>query len=136
MSKKAIITPVQIRFSDIDGMLHVGNSIYQDYFDLGRVDFFQRLFGKKFFEEQSIMIVVRTEIDYKVQTFLTDDIEVVTQLTKIGNKSIQLEQVIRNCRDNTIHVRCLSIMSGYNKVTGQSIVIPEQWRTIFSQYLP
>ncbi len=133
MNNPMIITPIQIRFSDIDGMLHVGNSIYQDYFDLGRVDFFQHLFGKNFFKEQCTMIVVRTEIDYKVQTFLTDNIDVTTQLKKIGNKSIQLEQSIRS--SNVIHVQCLSVMSGYDKVTGKSIVLPEQWRNIFSQYL-
>jgi acyl-CoA thioester hydrolase len=34
------ITPIQIRFNDIDKLNHVTNSVYQQYFDLGKMDYF------------------------------------------------------------------------------------------------
>ena len=37
--------PIQMRFNDVDALGHVNNSMYQQYFDLGRVDYFLRMPG-------------------------------------------------------------------------------------------
>ncbi|HRE23498.1 MAG TPA: thioesterase, partial [Bacteroidia bacterium] len=38
-----IITPIQIRFSDIDWMGHVNNAVYLSYIEKARIDFSERL---------------------------------------------------------------------------------------------
>ncbi|HNH02222.1 MAG TPA: acyl-CoA thioesterase, partial [Leptospiraceae bacterium] len=57
-----IITPIQIRFSDLDAMRRVNNSVYSSYLELGRMDF-----CKKYLEIQTLedipFVLVRVELD-------------------------------------------------------------------------
>ena len=36
-------TPIQIRFNDIDQLGHATNSVYQQYFDLGKMAYFDHV---------------------------------------------------------------------------------------------
>lgn len=38
---------IQIRFNDIDMNGHVNNGIYHSFFDMGRVDYFSKVFREK-----------------------------------------------------------------------------------------
>jgi hypothetical protein len=42
-----IITPIQIRFSDMDPMQRVNNSVYSSYLELGRLDFCKKYISIK-----------------------------------------------------------------------------------------
>ena len=39
--------PIQIRFSDVDRLNHVNNACYLNYFELGRVKYFNEVFKDK-----------------------------------------------------------------------------------------
>lgn len=38
-------TPVQIRYTDLDLQGHVNNSVYLNFFDLAKIDYFNRVKG-------------------------------------------------------------------------------------------
>ena len=40
MQLPSVSTAIQLRFSDVDMLGHVSNSLYARYFDLGRIDFY------------------------------------------------------------------------------------------------
>ena len=42
---RTLTTPVQQRFSDIDSFHHVNNVAQQMYFDVGKVDYYQKVLG-------------------------------------------------------------------------------------------
>jgi acyl-CoA thioester hydrolase len=37
------ILPIQVRFSDVDMMGHVSNTIYQNYYDSGKIHYFDKV---------------------------------------------------------------------------------------------
>ena len=37
------ILPIQVRFNDVDIMGHVSNTVYQSYYDSGKVDYFDKV---------------------------------------------------------------------------------------------
>lgn len=39
-------TPIQIRFNDIDQLGHATNSVYQQYFDLGKMAYLDQEIGR------------------------------------------------------------------------------------------
>ena len=41
------VTPVQIRFSDVDQYGHMNNSVYFSLYDLAKTSYFQDVFGEK-----------------------------------------------------------------------------------------
>ena len=50
-------TPIQIRFNDIDGMGHVNNAIYHEYFDTARLEYFHRVLGDVVNRHESGLII-------------------------------------------------------------------------------
>lgn len=44
---RTLTTPVQQRFSDIDSFHHVNNVAQQMYFDVGKVDYYQKVLGEE-----------------------------------------------------------------------------------------
>ena len=130
---KQIITPVQKRFSDVDSFMHVNNIWQQSYFDMGKTEFYTQVLGVTGVFDKLRIITASTHTDYWGQVRLTDDIVVVTQVSRIGNKSMTLHQCIM------LGERCLtessSVMVAFDFETQQTVAIPDEWRTKLEEYL-
>ncbi|MDR1021715.1 MAG: acyl-CoA thioesterase [Prevotellaceae bacterium] len=129
-----LITPVQIRFSDIDCFGHVNNSVYWSYFDVGRMDYLHRLFSDDFELRDETVILVHAEADYKVQTRLKDAISVRTGVTGVGERSIKMQQEIVNTKTGAVHVSSHSVLSGFSKATQKSIPIKPEWKNSIERF--
>lgn len=128
-------TSVQIRFSDIDSLGHVYNSIYNTYYDLGKSDFFAdvlnipKLFTKKGFVQASLTS------NFYIPVFVDDKIEVLTHIEKIGNKSITMFQQILDTENNVIKSDCRSILVSFDVESQKSMDMPAEWRKNFEAIL-
>ena len=130
---KEIITPVQKRFSDVDSFLHVNNIWQQSYFDMGKTDFYVKVLGVAGVFDRLRIITASTHTDYYGQVRLADDIVVVTDVSRIGNKSMTLHQRIM------LGDKCLtessSVMVAFDFETQQTVAMPEEWRVKLEEYL-
>src|SRR3954464_10997781 len=90
---KTVITPIQIRFVDIDRMGHVNNAVYLSYLETARLHYFKELGGVIDWYKEGV-ILGRVEINYKVPITLLDNLHVKTWCTRIGNKSFDLSYSI------------------------------------------
>ena len=128
MVESSFFLPIQIRFNDIDPWGHVNNAVYQNYFDLGRLQFFDKLFRESFIQRENGLIIARSETDFYEPVLLNDSIGVVTWLKRIGNKSITLIQEIIDQETNVVKARSASILVCMNYHAGESIQIPADCR--------
>lgn len=130
---KQLITPVQKRFSDVDSFMHVNNIWQQSYFDMGKTQFYTQVLGITGVFDKLRIITASTHTDYLGQVRLTDDIVVVTDVARVGNKSMTLHQRIMSGE------RCLtessSVMVAFDFELQQTVPIPEEWREKLSEYL-
>ena len=130
---KQLITPVQKRFSDVDSFMHVNNIWQQSYFDMGKTDFYTKVLGITGVFDRLRIITASTHTDYFGQVRLTDDIVVVTDVSRLGNKSMTLHQRIM-CGE-----RCLtessSVMVAFDFETQQTVQMPDEWRRKLEEYL-
>jgi acyl-CoA thioester hydrolase len=126
---KTVITPIQIRFVDIDRMGHVNNAVYLSYLETARLEYFKELGGVIDWYNEGV-ILGRVEINYKVPVRLTDIIYVKTWCTRIGNKSFDLSYSImkKNNEPEIEMVNSLSVLVCYDYGLKKSIEIPGQWR--------
>ena len=128
-----LITPVQKRFSDVDSFMHVNNIWQQSYFDMGKTAFYTQVLGVTGVFDKLRIITASTHTDYWGQVRLTDDIVVVTQVSRIGNKSMTLHQRIM------LGEKCLTesswVMVAFDFETQQTVAIPDEWRTKLEEYL-
>lgn len=130
---KQLVTPVQKRFSDVDSFMHVNNIWQQSYFDMGKTDFYTKVLGITGVFDRLRIITASTHTDYLGQVRLMDDIVVVTDVSRIGNKSMTLHQRIMS------EDRCLtessSVMVAFDFETQQTVPMPEEWRNALEEYL-
>ncbi|MDR1339139.1 MAG: acyl-CoA thioesterase [Prevotellaceae bacterium] len=123
---RTVVTPIQMRFNDIDGFGHVNNSVYNEYLDCGRVDYLNQIPGIDFLSGIERLVVVHIETDFLKPSFMGDELAVHTQIDKIGEKSIAMIQLITGTR-NELKLKSRSVMSTFNIDESTSFILPENW---------
>lgn len=123
------ITPIQIRFSDVDKLGHVNNAIYLSYLELARMHYFQEVAGGIKWEREGI-IMARIEIDYVAPVLLNEKLYVKTWCSRIGNKSFELSYTLYKKKDDADNeaARAKSIQVCFDYVAQKSIEMPALWR--------
>jgi acyl-CoA thioester hydrolase len=130
------IVPIQIRFSDIDRLDHVNNACYHNYFELGRVKYFNDVFKKEINWNEKGFVLARTEIDHIEPVFLNDIVHCCTKVIRLGNKSLTIANSLIK-EQNGSYVECASgigILVAMDYSSQQSILIPEKWAELMRQY--
>jgi acyl-CoA thioester hydrolase len=130
-----ITTNIQIRFNDIDGLGHVNNSVYSQYFDQGRMQYFTHLNnGEDVDWHEARLIIASTHIDFIKPVFLNEPIEVHTAVYKLGNKSLKMIQKLINTSTGELKATCKSVMVGFDPVLSEAIVLPPNWRQAIAAF--
>ncbi|MCC7513280.1 MAG: acyl-CoA thioesterase [Bacteroidia bacterium] len=126
-----IITPIQIRFSDIDCMGHVNNAVYLSYIEKARIDFSERLPLNINWRETGF-ILAQTQINYRHPALLNDNISVRTWCTRVGTKSFDLGFEVFKTTDNNkiILADGLTVLVCYNYRLSVSENLPEEWKKL------
>ena len=122
-------TPIQLRFSDIDGYLHVNNGVYFNYFEHARAVY---LYEHCHWDIMKVGTVVgRIEIDYLRPIHLTDQVEALVRCSKIGNTSFHLEQILwgkTKKGQSLVFAKCTCILVSVDMNTMKPVPVPEEYR--------
>lgn len=126
---KNIITPIQIRFSDVDKLGHVNNAVYLSYLELARMNYFKDVVGKINWNKEGV-IVARVEMDFVQSVMLNDKIFVKTWCSRTGNKSFDLSYSLfkKEGDEETEMLKGLTVMVCFNYELKKSVEMPEAWR--------
>jgi acyl-CoA thioester hydrolase len=121
-------TPIQIRFNDVDVVGHVNNSVYQNYFDAARMRYFEKVFGYRLDWHDQLLVLVKIEIEYLKPVDMYDNIQVLTKVHHLGNKSLQMIQHLTG--EETSDIRCTNkaVLSGFDYKNNTAILLLQQWR--------
>ncbi|MDR3286636.1 MAG: acyl-CoA thioesterase [Prevotellaceae bacterium] len=119
--------PIQIRFSDIDRLGHVNNSIYSQYLDVARLDYLNKTIRKFINWDEKTLVLVHIDSDFLQPTHINDNIFVITQTTRIGNRSIAMNQQIVDDKGN-IKMKSHCIFSTLDVQNNISFPIPAEWK--------
>lgn len=136
LSKFKHKSAIQIRFKDIDHMGHVNNANHITYFELARIHYFRDVINEVVNWNEQGVILAKTEINYHRPILLSDNVFVYSRVSKMGNKSYEVEYVITAENDGEIFI-CASGMSVqvcYNYLINSTVAIPESWREKVQQF--
>ena len=127
-------TAIQMRFNDIDMLGHLNNTSYPDMFDLGKNDYFTKVkHGYIEWSKPSLMIV-HLDLDFLAQTRFSEHVEVLTQVTRLGDKSVHLVQQLVNVDTGEVKCQCQSVMCNFDPATGIPATITDEWRHDIAAY--
>ena len=123
---KILETAVQKRFSDIDPFQHVNNVSQQMYFDIGKLEYYQKVLGAEVLLGDLRIVTVSTTTSYMGQIRLNDEVRVTTTCEKIGNKSLTLLQQL--LVGDQVRSESRSVMVAFDFAQQDSIPVPDAWR--------
>ena len=89
---KYIESDIQIRFADADSLGHINNVNLQHYFDVGKMEFYEKVLGKTIDPDAESLILVSIHTNYHRQSRLHSQLVVRTWVEKIGNSSVTIFQ--------------------------------------------
>lgn len=122
-------TAIQMRFGDIDMFGHVNNGAYLQYADTAKFAFFTELMDEPFNPAAVGLVIASIKCDYYAQTFMSDEIEVLTAVTHVGHTSLTVEQrIVAANEDDDVHAIVSTVMVQFDPATGQPMPITDKWR--------
>lgn len=130
MKLPKVKTDIQVRFTDLDQLGHVSNSVYTQYLDMGRIDLYNAV--QKLLKEnnsdivQPINVVVSLKIDYLSEIKIGQSVYLETWCEKIGNTSKQFGQHIY--ADGKCAAKATVIVVGLDPETRQKVSYPKEWQ--------
>lgn len=123
---RVLETSIQKRFSDVDTFQHVNNVSQQSYFDVGKVDYYERVLGEEVLLGELRIVTVSTSTNYIDQVRMADKVHVTTTCEKVGTKSLTLFQQLfatgRLCSES----RSVMVVFDFAEQAGKPV--PDAWR--------
>lgn len=125
--------PVQLRILDIDAMGHVNNAIYFQLMDLAKMQYFTAL-GGVFDGKEESLVIVNVNCNFYSPAYFTENIEVLTGVESIGDKSLRLEQRVVNADTGDVKCVCHTVMAAFDPVTVRAIPVSDIWRSRIGEF--
>ncbi|EKB49888.1 acyl-CoA thioesterase [Cecembia lonarensis] len=120
--------PVQVRYSDIDGYMHVNNGVYFSYFEHARAAFLYKVCNWDIMKTGTV--VANINIDYLKPIHVFDLIKVYVRCIHIGRSSFVLEQVLMGNSEkgeNKVFAQALTTMVSVNMQTMKPVPVPPDY---------
>ncbi|MFN8169214.1 MAG: thioesterase family protein [Candidatus Nanopelagicales bacterium] len=125
---------VQLRWSDMDALRHVNNVQFLRFLEDARVQMMVEA-GRRGFESELHVVVVRHEIDYRRPLlFRTEPVVVDTWVTHVGRTSYAVAYEIREEHDDVVYATASTVMVCVDARDGRPQPLDEQLRTALEQF--
>lgn len=124
-------TEIQVRFSDLDMLGHVSNSVYAQYFDLARIDYFREV---REFSEVPQYVVASVKMDMLSEIRFDQQVVVETWCEGVGNKSMNIaHHLYANGECATVS---RSVLVGFDTQTRKAVPLPSDWQATDPALIP
>ena len=125
--------PIQFRFTDADRFGHVNNSVYLQYYDTAKIDYFEQV-GADIMHRDHAMVIAHIEFNFLGQVYTTDHVAVESAITHIGHRSMKLSQRLIDCETGEVKCEGFSIMVAYDLEKGESTEVWPEWIEALNRY--
>lgn len=126
--------PLQLRFNDIDMVGHLNNSIYISFLDLGKVHYFKAVMGSLVDWHHIPVVVVNININFYSPSYLEEELEVVTAVYAISERSLKMEQRVINRHTGDIKCVAYTVMAGFDPATATGAPIDPKWAAAIKEF--
>lgn len=118
--------PIQLRWNDADQFGHINNTLYFQYYDMAKMDYFANI-PDTHVDHRHAIVTVHVDADFLSQVHIGDHVSVETAVTHIGHKSFRLSQ--RLVDNDTHEVKCVgtTIMVAYDLELNEAVEMWPEW---------
>ena len=133
-TKFRVSVPIQVRMSDLDPFVHVNNGTQCHYFDIGRSFYLEKVLQNQVDWTTIDLVLVHIELDFAAPVEFHDQLVCESKIVEIGHKSLKMVQQLRDTKTDTVKTTCLSVLSGFDRQTHQSIPIQETYKRLIQEF--
>jgi acyl-CoA thioester hydrolase len=127
-------TPLQVRFRDTDAFGHVNNAVFFTYIELARIRYLLDVLQPPEPFERMPLILARVELDFRSPIMFGEDVEVQTQVNRIGRSSIAMSHVLTAGGEGRLVGEAQSVLVTYDYSIAKPMPVPDEWRTRIGEY--
>lgn len=125
---------IQLRFSDVDVLGHVNNTVYFAFYDTGKALYFTEVSGHTVDWRHVDRVIVNVDCAFIDQIVYGEQIEVLTRVISIGNKSFTMQQMLRDKQSGKIKSICTTVMVTFDPETHITIPVSAETRRQIETY--
>jgi acyl-CoA thioester hydrolase len=135
MSEYRFFHPIEVRYGDLDPQGHVNNAKVLTYMEQARIHYIKTLglWKSETFLDVGI-ILAEVRVTYRAPIYFGQSVRVGVRVTRLGNKSLDMEYSLRHSADNTELASGSSVLVAYDYRTRQPIPIPSHWRSTITEF--
>jgi len=118
---------VQTRFNDFDLLGHLNNSVYLQFMDLAKVNYFEAIMGKPLDLKGIATVIVNINVNFYSPSYFGEKLAVVTACIKISKRSFTLEQRVLNPDSGDVKCVATTVMASFDPATATSPELAPEW---------
>ena len=126
--------PVTVRYGDLDPQGHVNNAAFITYLEHARISYIRHL---NLWDGASLeigFILARIELDYQAPIELTNMVEVGVRVTRLGNKSLIMDYLIREIDTHRVFGEGKTVQIAYDYQTKKTIPLKDSWKKAIKKF--
>jgi acyl-CoA thioester hydrolase len=127
-------TPLQVRFRDTDAFGHVNNAVFFTYIELARIRYLLDVLQADRPFDRLPLILARVELDFRSPIMFGEDVEVETQVDRIGRSSIAMSHRMTAGDERRLVGEAQSVLVTYDYAAARPIPVPEEWRRRIAEH--
>jgi acyl-CoA thioester hydrolase len=127
-------TPLQVRFRDTDAFGHVNNAVFFTYIELARIRYLLDVLQPPEPFERMPLILARVELDFRSPIMFGEDVEVATQVDRIGRSSIAMSHRMTAGAEHRLVGEAQSVLVTYDYEIARPMPVPDDWRQRIGAY--
>lgn len=129
IKKYKLQTPISVRYNDLDTLHHVNNATYLMYLEEARVHYAKHVLGWNGDLNQLDMLLASVKVDYIQPLFLNSPVVIHTRVSKIGNKSFEMEYlIVIEEIERKLAAKASTVLVYFDMKTQKTSIIPEKLR--------
>lgn len=126
--------PIQIKMCDLDPFVHVNNGVQCNYFDYGRSQYFEHVFGTQIDWMTLDLVLVHIDLDFKSPIKIHDKINCETAIYQFGVKSFKMVQRLICTETGQVKSICHSVLAGFDREKETSLPINNAYKVAISKF--
>ncbi len=125
--------PIQLRWMDGDAFGHVNNTVYIQYYDTAKMDYFRKVCPA--IMERCGIATVHIDADFMHQVYTKDEVvNVQSAIVRIGNSSFTFLQRLVGVSDGEVKCVGETVMVLYDFERECTVSFTPEWREAISRF--
>jgi len=127
-------TTLQVRFRDTDAFGHVNNAVFFTYIELARIRYLLDVLRPAEPFDRLPLILARVELDFRSPIMFGEEVEVETQVDRIGRSSIAMSHRLTVGVDHRLVGESQSVLVTYDYAIARPMPVADEWRQRIGSY--